>query len=175
MLFLLVLHFFFWILVIVFIKIINTEVKHVFQKMGKWKKLVFRKTVTQDPSGTLAGPYKNWKTETRDTSTALAEPYKNRKTQDPSEILGRPYKTRKTGAQDPSEILARPYKNRKTGTWEPNGTLARPYTNRKTRALDPTRTLENLFKGNNNFWFIFVLYFNLAFCSSVKVFAVYRV
>ena len=34
----------------------------------------YRKTGTRDPSGTLAGPYKNRKTET------LVGPYKNRKT-----------------------------------------------------------------------------------------------
>ena len=37
-------------------------------------KTAYRKTGTRDPSGTLAGPYKNRKTGT------LAGPYKNRKT-----------------------------------------------------------------------------------------------
>ena len=56
--------------------------------------MAYRKTRTQDPSGTLAGPYKNRETgtlagsyENRETGT-LTGPYKNWKTRtlaDPSE------------------------------------------------------------------------------------------
>ena len=62
--------------------------------MGK----AYRKTGIRDPSGTLAGPYKNRKTGT------LAGIYKNRKTR----TLAGSYKNRKTRTQDLSGTLKKP-------------------------------------------------------------------
>ena len=51
------------------------------------KKLAYRKTGTHDPSGALAGPYKNRKTGTWDLTknrkTGTWDPTKNRKTKTP--------------------------------------------------------------------------------------------
>ena len=81
-----------------------------FIKLNEHAITAYRKTGSRDPSGILAGPYKNWKTRT------LAGPYKNQKTG----ILVGPYKNWETGT------LVGPYRNWKTRTRELSGTLKKP-------------------------------------------------
>ena len=71
-------------------RFLSSLFEHGITQVIFWLFPVYRKTGTQDPSGTLAGPYQNRKTGTQDHNGTLA---------------GR-MNTRKLGPRDPSGILA---------------------------------------------------------------------